>query len=91
MKRYSPAFNDVVTTLGFKEIHRFWLGVAVANVVAPPEEHWDMVALIHYPNFAAFRAVTESEAYKANAEHHRMAALEDCRLIATTEFNIPPS
>lgn len=51
-------------------------------VVAPADEGWDDVAIVQYPSFAAFRAVIESEDYRTTAEPHRMAALDDMRLIA---------
>jgi uncharacterized protein (DUF1330 family) len=83
LQRYVPAFHAIAA--GIQGIRPFWLGAAVAGLVGPIEEHWDVVALVRYPNFAAFRTVTESPEYKANAQHRRLVALEDWRLIATVE------
>ena len=49
-------------------------------------EKWDMVALVRYPNFSAFRKVVESEMYIKDAQPHRIASLEDWKLYATTEI-----
>jgi hypothetical protein len=80
LKRYIPAFTAIAA--GIDGIRPFWIGAAVAGLVGPVEEHWDFVALVRYPNLAAFRTLTECPEYKANAQHHRLAALEDWRLIA---------
>jgi len=88
IERYVPAFNKVVAAEGTVDIQLTYVGAVNGHVVAPPNEHWDIVALAQYPNFAAFRKVTESPLYKATAEHHRLAALEDLRLIATVKADI---
>jgi uncharacterized protein (DUF1330 family) len=82
-QRYVPEFMKLAS--GVKEIKPFWLGNVLSTIVG---ETWDNAALIEYPNFAAFRALTESEAYKSQALHHRLAALEDMRLIVTVTFNL---
>lgn len=61
----------------------------LARLVAPPDEQWDDIAIVEYPNFAAFRRVVESSDYKTEATPHRKAALEDWRLIATTRMELP--
>lgn len=85
MQGYVPEFSKIATDAGFKP---FFLGTPLANLVVPANETWDFVGLIEYPNFAAFRSVIESPAYKANALHHRLAALEDWRLIVTVKADI---
>ena len=86
LHRYVPAFNEIAARV--EGIGIFWLGAALARLVGPADEIWDTVALVRYPSFAAFRAVAESLDYKAKAQHHRLAALEDARLIATVEGNL---
>ncbi len=88
-ERYIPAFNQTVSRAGINGIKVFWLGTVLARVVAPPEEQWDNVAIVEYPDFATFRRVIESQAYQTEADPHRKAALEDWRLIATAPFALP--
>ncbi len=52
-------------------------------LAAPADEHWDIIALVQYPDYATFRKISESKSYLEDAEPHRLAALEDLRLIAT--------
>ena len=77
--RYVPAFNAVAT----EGIRPTFVGDVQALIVGPADEPWDDVALVEYPSFAAFRSLVESPDYKAKADPHRRAALEDWRLIAT--------
>lgn len=82
-ERYVPAFGQLTQGEG---IQLFWLGSVMARVVGPPDETWDEIALVRYPSFSTFRRLIESEEYKAQADPHRRAALEDWRLIATTQM-----
>ena len=88
-ERYAPTFNEVAAALGVEGIEIFYVGVAAGHLIAPPDERWDDIAIIKYPNFAAFRRVVESPEYHTKAEFHRTAALEDSRLIATTKMELP--
>ena len=45
-------------------------------------EKWDWVAVVRYENFEGFRTMVESEKYKREVEPHRVAGLEEWRLIA---------
>ena len=85
-RRYVPAFSSVAERSGFK---LFWMANALAGIVAPADEHWDDVAIVEYPSFAAFRMLVESDAYKTEADPHRSAALADWRLIATSKADLP--
>lgn len=76
--RYVPAFRRLAAG---KQISRRFIGAAFANIVAPEGERWDDVALNEYPDFATFRAVVDTDAYRREAQPHRIAALEDFRLI----------
>ncbi len=88
-QRYVPDFNRVAASCGVDGINIFYVGVAASLLVAPPDEKWDVVAVIEYPNFAAFRRVVESSEYQTEADSHRAAALADWRLIATTKMELP--
>lgn len=87
--RYLAAFNQTAAAEGVTGIQVVWLSNVVASVVSPLEERWDDIAIAEYPNFAAFRQVSESPMYQAQALHHRKAALEDWRLIATVKATLP--
>ena len=84
--RYVPAFGKLAEGTGVKP---FWIGKALAGIVAAADEHWDDVAIVEYPTFAAFRALVESDAYRTEADPHRAAALADWRLIATSRADLP--
>lgn len=87
LMRYAATFNQLAAGTGIKA---YWLGRVLANVLAPEsEERWDDVGIVEYPNLAAFRKITESAAYKDQAEPHRRAALADLRLIATDKVELP--
>ncbi len=88
LQHYVPAFNQVTQAEGIAGIQVLYLGTVLARVVGSANEEWDEIALVEYPSFAAFRAVTESPKYKAEAAHHRKAALEDWRLIATVKVTV---
>ena len=83
LQRYVPAFNQVAANLGVEGIKPFYFGGVLAGLVAPSGESWDDLAVVEYPNFAAFRRVSESPEYRSVAYPHRRAALADWRLIAT--------
>ena len=84
--RYVPAFGALTEGTGIKP---FWIGNVVAGIVAPADEQWNDVAIVEYPDFGAFRALVESDAYKADAAPHRVAALAEWRLIATSPAALP--
>ncbi len=86
-QRYVPAFGKIAARVAPDGIRVSWLGSVLARVVGPTDERWDEIAIVEYPSFAAFRRVTESPEYEAQAAPHRMAALEDWRLIATARVS----
>lgn len=83
LNRYVPAFNKVAEAENISGITINYIGSVAGLLAVPPDEHWDIIALVQYPDYAAFRKVSESKAYLEDAEPHRLAALEDLRLIAT--------
>ena len=85
-QRYVPAFVKVTAGEG---ITPFWVGNVLAQLVAPPGEHWDDVAIVEYPSFAVFQRMLESPAYRTEAAPHRRAALADWRLMLTAKAEMP--
>ena len=86
-ERYVPAFGKIAARVAADGIRVSWVGSVLARVVGPTDERWDEIAIVEYPSFAAFRRVTESLEYEAEAAPHRTAALEDWRLIATDKMS----
>ncbi|KAJ9624306.1 hypothetical protein H2204_010862 [Knufia peltigerae] len=90
--RYIANFSRISTSMASNPEDKFkplFLGNIQANIIAKPyggDETFDMVGIIHYPNFAAFRKVIECEEYKETALPHRLAAIEDYRLYLATEM-----
>jgi uncharacterized protein (DUF1330 family) len=60
-----------------------FFGSPAHAAVIGPEDEWDMVALVQYPNRQAFLTMVSDPEYQACA-HHRSAALADSRLIPMT-------
>ena len=85
---YLAAFNQVAASEKIEGIEVFYLGAVAAQLVAPVDERWDDIVIVQYPDFAAFRRVVESPLYAEQADPHRSAALEDWRLIATTQVKL---
>lgn len=85
MHRYVREFNRIAAADGVKVL---FLGSVGISLVAPDGEHWDDVAIVEYPDFPTFRRIVESPEYVMDAEPHRLAALEDWRLIATNKISL---
>ena len=85
LQRYAPAFREVAAAENVEGISVLYLGNVVASIVAPADQHWDTIALVRYPSFAALRKVIESPLYKAKAEPHRKAALRAWHFIVTVQ------
>ena len=83
LQRYAPAFREVAAAENVGGISVLYLGSVAASIIAPPDQHWDAIALVRYPNFAALRKVIESPLYKAQAEPHRKAALRAWQFMVT--------
>ncbi|KAF9695767.1 hypothetical protein EKO04_005855 [Ascochyta lentis] len=53
------------------------------GLVAGPEgEKWDWVAVVRYETLRGFREMVESRVYREEVEPHRVAGLEEWRLVA---------
>lgn len=59
------------------------------TIVGPADEQWDDMALVQYPNIEAFQSVAQSDEYQRDAEPHRLAALENVRLIGIIQRDRP--
>jgi hypothetical protein len=57
-----------------------FLGHGGHFLIGPPDERWDMVMLVRQQSVASFMAFASHEAYLAGIGH-RVAALEDARLL----------
>lgn len=94
-KRYIPAFrsvsNKVLEGTG-EDAERIFFGMPAVGIVTPEEiegkegrDYWHAVALVRYPCLEVFRKITESREYEETALPHRLAGLEDFRLLAISE------
>lgn len=87
-QRYVPAFQAVAMEAGI-EVKVAWLGTGAGVVAGLPHERWDQIAIVEYASFEDFVAIATSDPYHATAAEHRVAALEDLRLIATIQSTPP--
>jgi len=62
-----------------------FVGVPIALVVAPGGEKWDLMVLVRYETLQGFKDMVESKEYREEVMPHRMAGLEDARLIMLEE------
>jgi hypothetical protein len=56
-------------------------GKVLAGLVIPEGEKWDFMALVRYETLQGFRDMVESREYKEEVEGHKLAGLEDQRLV----------
>jgi hypothetical protein len=82
--RYLPAFHETAGPYGPTEL--VFGGNVAGNVVGPLDEAWDGIGLVRYPSIEVFQQIIADPAYLENAEPHRVAALADWRLYATTSL-----
>lgn len=66
----------------------FWAAPTAQTFIGTESDDWDMVAIVRYPNRAAFLRMVEMEDYKA-ASVHREAGLERTALISCPGDTIP--
>jgi hypothetical protein len=81
-QRYRPAFRRLAAGLG---VQGLFFGSVLAKLVGPDGAQWDDAALNEYADFATFRSVVDTDAYRREAAPHRHAALDDFRLFALTK------
>ncbi len=78
--RYGAVAMGEVRAVGGSQ---FYSGVADMTVIGPESESWDLVAIVEYPNRAAFLEMVSKPSYQA-AVFHRTAGLAATRIIMTT-------
>jgi uncharacterized protein (DUF1330 family) len=79
-QRYADAVRPFLEGVGGRLLISL---AATDSVVGPNEGEWDMMLVVEYPSRAAFvKMATNPEYLKVHA--HRVAALSDSRLIAST-------
>ncbi len=95
LTRYGGAFFQLSASMSSDSeqptVKPLFLGKPQANLIAEPyggKDIWDMVGIIWYPNFAAFRKLLESKDYQEQALPHRLASIEEYRLYAATELSL---
>ena len=76
---YSAGVLPILAALGGELV---LFGSCRNTVIGPPDEEWDDIALIRYPDLGSFTTMVSSEEYRAIAGH-RSAALLDSRLVPT--------
>jgi uncharacterized protein (DUF1330 family) len=78
--RYAVAVQPFLEGVGGRLLMSL---AATESVVGPDEREWDMLLAVEYPSRAAFlKMAADPEYLKIHA--HRVAALSDARLIAST-------
>lgn len=78
---YSKKSGPVFTRVGGEII---WRGRPELMLIGPKDRHWDMIFIARYPDAGAFLEMVTDPDYRI-AVRHRQAAVEDSRLIRTTE------
>ncbi len=86
-QRYAEGVLSRLASVGARPI---WAGSVAATVIAPHGERWHDAILVEYPSRKAFLEMVSQPEYQA-VVHHRTAALEDSRLIATKAADLPGS
>jgi uncharacterized protein (DUF1330 family) len=79
-EQYSKHMLPIFTRIRARPVFRAEAGV---SLLGPKEPRWDEVLLVQYPSRAAIEGMIASPEYQS-ALIHRLAALEDARLIACT-------
>ncbi|KAF3042254.1 hypothetical protein E8E11_003878 [Didymella keratinophila] len=59
-----------------------FLGTYEGMVAGPEGEKWDLITIVRYESLQGFRDMVEGQKYKDEVEPHRVAGLEQWRLVA---------
>jgi hypothetical protein len=65
-----------------------FLGAGGTFLIGPADERWDMAMLVRQRSVESFIAFNSNAAYRAGLGH-RLAALEDSRLLPLVERALP--
>lgn len=84
--KYKDMFVERATEMGL-EVSIVFLGTAHTQIVAGPQEgeSWDIVILVKYSSWAAFKSILQDTKYNEEIQPHRVAALQEFRSLAVTE------
>ncbi len=82
---YSKSTTPHLLSVGGKLL---WMGEAGSTLIGPEGETWDRVFLVYFPSRDARKKMLANPDFQAGS-HHRTAALEDSRLIETSEIKLP--
>ena len=82
-KKYMAHSGPILARRGGEVI---FLGEAGQYLVGPDEESWDLAMLVRYPSQQVFAEFTQDPEYLAGFGH-RIAALEDSRLLPMSPKN----
>ena len=77
-QRYRAAIHDVLPPNARIQ----FLGDCEGMVAGPEGEKWDLITVVRYESLQGFRDMVESQKYKDEVEPHRVAGLEEWRLVA---------
>lgn len=82
---YKDMFNKRARELGV-DLSMVFSGKAHTQIVAGPQEgeSWDVVLLVKFPSWAAFKSILEDEEYIEEIQPHRVAALQEFRSFSVT-------
>jgi uncharacterized protein (DUF1330 family) len=78
MKNILPEFKNAGSRI-------IYFGKSIDFLIGPEPEKWDAVLIVEYESLMKFMELTQNEDYLKNAGH-RNAALEDSRLLPSTEI-----
>ncbi len=79
--RYAAGMEPLLARVGAK---RVFFADAGLCLIGPPDERWDIVQTAWYPSLDAFFELMSSDEVQADLGH-RIAMLEDSRVIPMTE------
>jgi len=84
---YKDGFVRRASELGV-DLSIVFLGEAHTQLVAGTQEseNYDVVLLVRFPSFAAFRSVLEDKEYVNEIQPHRVSAVQEIRSFAVTEL-----
>lgn len=77
-RTYGKTSGPIFSRVGGKII---WRGQPKSVLIGPGDEAWDLAFIAAYPSAAAFLEMVTDETYQTEAVPHRVAAVEDSRLI----------
>lgn len=86
---YKDAFLKRAAELGITAVEIVFLGQVHTNLALGSHqgESWDLVLLVRFQNFTAFRTVLDDDVYLTEITPHRLAAMEDFRSFAVSELS----